>query len=139
MINLMTINEFIELTKQEPLNWINYCEIILTVTGKVLLARPSHTQAIINYEKELLGKTDDDIRNEIPNMCLPLEWFVDKNNFVAVWYCGYMYPSKGLNRFQKRSIKLLEDNGLIQKYNQYNMVANEYTLHLKRKELYDID
>ena len=33
----ITINEFIDLTKKEPLKWINYCEIIILKNGKIEL------------------------------------------------------------------------------------------------------
>lgn len=132
----MTIDEFIQLTKKEPLKWINYCEIILTPSGGVLIANPSHTEALIQYVMDKEHKSKDEVKNEIPKSCLPIEWIVDKYRLVAVWHCGYMYHHTGPNRFQKRSIEKLEEFKLIcSKETQYNKPATEYKNYLYRKSL----
>ena len=132
----MTINEFINKTKEEPLNWINYCEILIKPSGGVLLARPSHTEALIHCIMNKYEKTREDVMLEIPFDCSPLDWIIDKCRFVAVWYEGYICHHGGLNRFQKRSIKILEDNNLIApKGMQYNALTHEYENYLYRKSL----
>ncbi len=43
----MTIHEFIQYTKENPLKFISYCEIILDNLGYVYLAIPSHQEKLI--------------------------------------------------------------------------------------------
>lgn len=45
----MNINEFINKTKNEPLKWISYCEIIIDPYGNIIIANPSHTEMVIAY------------------------------------------------------------------------------------------
>lgn len=45
----MSCEEFIFLTRSEPENWINYCEVLMTREGDIIRAVPSHQEAIIEY------------------------------------------------------------------------------------------
>lgn len=65
---------------------------------------------------------------------MPMEWFIDKHNLVAFWYEGYMMSSKGLNRFQKHTIQILQKNKLLSN-EPFVKVSNEYKNYLYRKEL----
>lgn len=131
----LSIYNFIDFTKQNRMKFINYCEIILDPYGKVIICQPSHTETVLAYAMEKEGKTREEIVDTIPKLCLPLEWYVDKYGLIAVWNCGYMYSSyhRAPNRFQKKSIKLLLDNGLIKE--EYCKPASEYKLYLQRKEM----
>ena len=131
----LNIYDFIEYTKQNKLKFINYCEILLDPYGKVIICNPSHTETAIKYAMYKENKTRNEIMESIPKLCLPLEWYVDMYGLVAIWYCGYMYSSykRTPNRFQKKSIKLLLDNGLIRE--DYCKPAYEYKLYLQRKEM----
>lgn len=132
----MTIDEFIELTKKDPLQFITYCELIILRSGMIILAKPCHTDAALSVAVEIEQKTKEELNSEIPDTCLPLEWFVDKHSLVAVWYSGYMYPSGGLNIFQKRTIRKLQENNLILSNEKaYIKPATEYKNYLKRKEI----
>lgn len=132
----MNIYEFIEITRKEPMSWIQYCEIIIEPTGNIILARPSHEQAIVAYAMKKENKTRDEIYAELlSDCCLPVEWFVDKYKLIAVWYSGYMCHIKGPNRFQKKVIELLQKEGLVESRNPHIRNATEYTDYFKRQEI----
>jgi hypothetical protein len=136
MLNRMSIFEFIKHTKENPLKFINYCEVLLTRFGDVIICNPSHTETAIEYVMNKCDKSREEIMDEIPALCLPLEWLVDKYGLVAVWNCGYLYSSSSFNKFQKRSIKLLIKNNLLKEYDElFIKPATEYKLYLKRKEM----
>lgn len=129
-----TINEFIDYTEQNKLKFISYCEVIIDRYGNIILSNPCHIETVIRYIMEKDNITRDQIDNEIPFNCMPLEWCIDKYGLVAVWYSGYMYSTyKKINRFQKRSLDILIKHGLITE--SYVQPANEYTLYLKRRSM----
>lgn len=134
-MNKMNINEFINKTKNEPLKWISYCEIIIDPYGNIIIANPSHTETVIAYAMEKENITREQLKQEIPMTCLPLEWCVDKYGLIAVWYCGYMYSSykKSPNRFQKRTLDILLKHGLI--IEEHVQPACEYKNYLYRKAM----
>lgn len=129
------ILDFIEHTKQNPLNYINYCEVIIDPYGNIIECIPSHTETAVAYAMEKENKTKQEIYNEIPITCLPLAWCVDKYGLIAVWNCGYMYSSykKCPNRFQKRSLSILIERGLI--IEEHVQPACEYKNYLYRKSM----
>ena len=120
----MSIYEFLDLVKKEPMKWINYCEIIITKTGGVLVATPSHVERIHQYIYEKYGITKDELNNEMPYDVMPIGYLVDKYNLIAVWYSGYLWGS--LNKFQKKVIRLLQENNLITSDDPYIMEATDY-------------
>lgn len=130
-----TIDEFIDHTKKNKYGYINYCEVIIDPLGNIIECIPSHTETVIAYVMEKENKTREEIKNDIPKLCLPLEWCVDKYGLIAVWYCGYMHSSykKSPNRFQRRSLDILKKNGLI--IEDYIQPASEYKNYLYRKSL----
>jgi hypothetical protein len=111
------INKFIEHTNNNPLGYIDYCEIIIDGAGIIFEAHPSHVEAILRYIGEKDSRSREQIMSEIPLDCLPIEYLVDKYGLVAVWSCGYMYSSyyRRPNKFQKRCLDMLEKNNLIRK------------------------
>lgn len=130
------IFDFVKYTKLNRGKFINYCEIIMDPFGNIILAIPSHTEAVVRYVMEKENKSIDDIRNEIPTNCSPLTWCIDKYGLIAIWYCGYMhgtYKYKRPNRFQRRSLDILINNGLITE--EYIESCREYSLYLKRKSM----
>lgn len=136
----MSIYDFIDYANKNPLKFIDYCEIIINEYGGVLMARPSHTEAAIQYimKKEKLSRKE--VLSNIPNECSPLEWIVDKYGLIAVWYSGYMYSTyKKINRAQKKTIKELMRHLLINNVKPYTYGAHEYCNYLKRKELFGMD
>jgi len=131
----LSIYEFIEHVKLNKDKYINYCEIIIDPYGKVIICNPSHTETAVAYAMEKENKTREEVKNSIPRLCLPLEWCVDKYGLIAVWHCGYMYSSykRTPNRFQRKTLDILKQNGLIRE--EHVAPANEYKLYLKRKSM----
>lgn len=131
----MSILEFINYTKAHPLNFINYCEVLIDQYGAIIICKPSHPETALQYVATYCNKTRQQIIDEIPNDCLPLDWCVDRYGLIAVWHNGYICSSykNGPNRFQKRAIKLLLKNNLIKE--DFIERANEYVLYLKRKSM----
>ena len=131
----MSVNDFVEYTKQNPNKFISYCEVIIDEIGNIIIARPSHTETAIAYAMSKENKSRKEISDSIPDLCLPLEWIVDKYGLIAVWYNGYMFSSykKSPNRFQRRTLDILLKNRLI--VEEYVQPASEYRLYLKRKDM----
>lgn len=129
------IHDFIKYTKENPLKYISYCEVIIDPYGNIIIASPSHTETVVKYVMEKENKTRQELKKEIPMHCLPLEWCVDKYGLIAVWYCGYMYSAykRTPNRFQRKGLDILLENGLIKE--EYIQPANEYKNYLYRKSL----
>ena len=137
-MNKYTILEFIEHTKNNPSMYINYCEVIMDPRGNIIKAEPSHTEALIQYVMELENKSREEIKQSIPITCLPMAWIIDKYGLVAIWNCGYRYSSYKNkhgkpNRYQRRSLQMLINAGLIKE--EYVEPATEYKLYLKRKSM----
>lgn len=118
--------QFINYTKEDELKWINYCEILIDRNGDVILAVPSHVEAIINYIAYKEKKSNKKIKDLIKHSsCLPIEWCVDKYGIIAVWYNGYMYSTyKKITKSQLKTLKLLRENKLIN--DTYNRPATAY-------------
>lgn len=134
----MNVLDFIKYTKDHENEFKCYCEIIIGRTGAVVLAHPSHQEMLLKIGAKYNGISVEEYKNEIPDLCLPLYWVVSKENVIAVWYNRIIIPKKGLNRFQKRTINLLKQNGLL-KEDLYIEETNEYQNHLFRKENYGVD
>lgn len=116
-----TVHDFINKYKNK---WINYCEVIIDDKGYIILAEPSHQEMLIKICMSKLRVT-----RKIPNNMCPVEfyadfttWLCNQSNCVAVWYNSYESRrdnirgpgdrSRKLNRFQKRTIELLNESGL---------------------------
>lgn len=131
------IHDFIKHTKENKDKYICYCEALIDPHGSIILARPSHTEAAISYAVLVEGKERKDVYTDIPFPCLPLEWIVDKYGLVAIWYNEYMYGTyrrKKPNRFQRRSLDILMQHGLIRK-DGYVRQTSEYDKYLIRKSM----
>lgn len=135
MENKYTIVEFIDHVNHNKNNYINYCEVIIDPYGNIIEARPSHTETVVSYAMEKENKSREEIKNNLPMHCLPLEWCVDKYGLIAVWYCGYMHSSykNTPNKFQRRSLDILLEHGLIKE--EYVQLASEYKNYLYRKSM----
>lgn len=69
----MNILDFLYYVKLHDMEFINYCEIIIDPKGMIHLARPSHTEKIIELRCIESGQTDQDIWHEIPVQCIAYE------------------------------------------------------------------
>ena len=125
---MMNVYEFIDLVKQDPDSWKNYCEIIIGSSGKIELARPSHTEKIIDIYCEIESITKEEFKEEFPVNLSIIDFVVEKYSLISVWYDYIIRPAK-INRFQQHTLQILVENGLINPNLQYK-IAEEYTWYL---------
>ena len=111
--DIYTIDEFINLTKINPLSWISYCEIIILENGHISTLCGNHYYTMIKiieeFEKENVKDIDKDKYN------LSLEELSEKYNLVPVWYNYLIIPSN-MNSRQKLSLRKLQVQKLVSEY-----------------------
>lgn len=92
--------------------FINYLEVVILQTGKVVYAIPSHQEYLIKKASEKFGVDRREIVAMCPrNMWLDyLTWLLDITGCVCVW--NDHYEGKP-NRFQKHKLKQLVKAGLL--------------------------
>lgn len=100
--------DFAEFNQRYKNKWINYCEIIIDKEGKIIIANPSHIEAML----KLTERTRDDIYNEMPITASPIHWFVKYLSYVSVWNNFQLVP-KSLTYAQHETLELLENNNFI--------------------------
>lgn len=108
--------DFSEFLLKYKNKWINYCEIIIDKDGKIIIANPSHTEAML----KLTGETKEIIYNKMPIYASPIHWFVKYLNYVSVWFNFQLIP-ENLTFAQYETLNLLEQNGFI-KYNAEKVI-----------------
>lgn len=131
-----TVNEFIEMTKQNPNEWISYCEILILDNGMIELARPSHMEKVIEIYCEKNNITREEFKDNFSRMLNPLDFICEKYHIIAVWYNKILMPKK-INRFQRLTINKLQDAGLISAY-PFISYAIEYSFYKKNKEFREL-
>lgn len=130
-----TVYEFIEYTKQHPLDWINYCEIVVLPNGMIVLAKPSHQEAVIQYAMKKENKTKSQLMGFLMGDILsPIQFFVDKYSLLAIWYNQILTGSNGVNRFQQHTINELKRSGLLSE-SIFTYDTKEYKNYLERRKL----
>lgn len=128
-----TVNEFIEMTKQNPDEWIGYCEILILNNGMIELARPSHTEKMIEIYCEKMNIATEYFKTNFPNILNPLHFISEKYRIVAVWYSSILIPGSNLNRFQEFTIRRLQDAKLLSmQLLTYN--TEEYSYYKRNKK-----
>lgn len=127
------IFEFLEYARENKDKFRNYCEIILTETGSVVTATPSHQDCLLLLAAEKHNTTIEKYKKSIPMDCLPMYWIISKEGFMSIWYNNIIAPFKH-NRFQERSIKLLKMNGLIASDCKYSF-TKEYENYIYRMDI----
>ena len=97
--------------KKHMETYINYLEVIMLPSGKILYAVPSHQELLINIAMKKYNKT----RKEIEDMCPEsmyydyLTWLLDITGCIAIW--SHTYTGKP-NRIQKQVLNQLISKGL---------------------------
>lgn len=106
------VHNFIEEYKDK---WISYCEVIIDPYGLVYIARPSHQETLIRLAMNKLKVTRDELNNLVPREYYfdMITWLTMQTKCVAVWYDSLHYNK--LTRYQKRTLNLLKENGMIDK------------------------
>ena len=129
----MTITEFINYAKENPKKFICYCEIILDILGNVYMVSPSHKKTLMWLYCKKYNITNEELYKEIDVTMLFDEYIISKEKYVAVWYDYIKISCEGMTSRQKRTIRLLQENGLIHK-NINIHYCDEYQKYLRRKE-----
>ena len=110
-MNRLDISQFILKYKR---HWINYCEVIIDREGKIIIANPSHVEAML----KLTGRTREDVYNEMPVDASPIHWFVDYLGYISVWNSFQLSPKK-ITFQQYETLEQLEINNFIRTNIQY--------------------
>lgn len=127
------IHEFIEYAKENKNKFTNYLEIIITNSGDVLLANPSHTERMIEYVINKENITRDKLDELIPDHYAPLEFLLDKYKCVSVWY-RYLIMPETVTGEQRYSIDELWNAGLLGKQVDFR-ITREYKTYLYHKQI----
>lgn len=109
----------------------DYCEIIITQFGGIELATPSHLEKLIELYCKNMNISREEAINRLPLECSPASLIIDKYNYIAVWYNYLVIPAK-INRFQKKTLKILTDNNII--HISKVSEAKEYRWYIKFRE-----
>lgn len=136
MKNFYTVNEFLDLIKTEPHKWKYYCEVIIGKNGEIYLAHPSHQEKLIEIycKKEKIDKKE--FKRRFSSAPLAINDFIcEKYDLIALWY-DHIITKNTINRFQKRTIQILQDNKIIS-YDLARHTATEYSWYLKYSHHYD--
>lgn len=132
----MNVKEFIDLTRSDPDSWINYCEIIIKSNGLIELARPSHTEKIIEIYCDAEEITRDEFVNKFPANLSIVDFIVEKYSLISVWYNYIIRPAK-INRFQQKTLEALVKEKLILPDPAYKIVK-EYSWYLDNLDCVDL-
>ena len=76
-----------------------YCEIVISSTGDIEYAIPSHTYKLINITK----KSREELKQIIPVRAAPLEWLVEYTGYCVCWYSSCILPIG----YSKRQISVI--------------------------------
>lgn len=93
---------------------VYYCEAIIFSDGTVAEVRPSHQLTVL---REIDPDTDN-LFKKIPFREDPLDWGLNEIGAIAVWYEGYILPTKTMpSDAAFNSLYKLVENKLIQNRN----------------------
>lgn len=91
--------------------YVNYLEVIIDSSGKVMYAVPSHQEKLVSIAMEYLGVS----REELWRMCPPdyyfdvITWLCMITSCVSVWTNGFIGSP---NKIQKLKLMELKSNGV---------------------------
>lgn len=108
---LYTCDEFISMTRKDPLSWIGYCEILILDNGSIKLARPSHINAMINHAADIENMSVEEFRMKYASV-VDMEYLSSKYSIIPVWY-NYIIIPQNITDAQKITMKKLFCNNLI--------------------------
>jgi hypothetical protein len=88
---------------------IDYCEVIITPSGLVFEARPSHIEWQINKIISITGVSREFLYDAMPESESPIDWMCDFTGCIAVWFDTSMVPSMDkLTDEQAEAISILK-------------------------------
>lgn len=116
---IFTPSEFYEMTKVFDRSFINYCEILVLHTGQIIMAAPSHQQALLKVVQVNFSQLDDEYnqyclehKNDPYMIRDEMDYLHWKSDAVQVWYdraLSYGKPTED----QLNTIKFLNEKKLI--------------------------
>lgn len=76
-----------------------YCEIVISPTGDIEYAIPSHVYKLMAITK----KSREELKQIIPMRAAPLEWLVEYTGYCVCWYSSCILPIG----YSKRQISVI--------------------------------
>lgn len=92
-----------------------YCEIVISPTGDIEYAIPSHVYKLMAITK----KSREELKQIIPMRAAPLEWLVEYTGYCVCWYSSCVLPI-GYSRRQIAIIRRLIQHKIMAN----NIIAN---------------
>ena len=102
-----------------------YCEALLFPDGRMLDARPSHTEAITREACKMFNVSREEIEKQIPIYAGVIHWLVEYSNIMVMWYNNAI--ADDITEEQIRSLELLQENRIIDNI-FYIYIAKEKSL-----------
>ena len=99
----MTCQEFIAQHEYK-----NYCEIVISPTGDVEYAIPSHLYKLM----AITGKSKEEIRQLMPMRASPIHWLIEYTGYGVCWYSSFLLPI-GYSKRQIAVIRRLMRAGIM--------------------------
>lgn len=79
----MTCQEFIAQHEYK-----NYCEIVISPTGDVEYAIPSHLYKLM----AITGKSREEVKKLMPMRASPIHWLIEYTGYGVCWYSSFLLP-----------------------------------------------
>ena len=92
-----------------------YCEIVISPTGDIEYAIPSHLYKMMSITK----KSREELKQIMPLRAAPLEWLLEYTGYCSCWYSSCILPI-GYSKRQIAVIRRLMRNNIMTS----NIIAN---------------
>lgn len=125
-VPILSIEEFLSYTQNNPNDFIRHCEVIILEDGRIVKVRPSHTMVIHSVVRQRETSPDFDFKRIVKNsqsnsnLDFSITFYEEEllyySKAVSVWYEGQLcYSLSSLTKEQLLTLERLSDAGLIQK------------------------
>ena len=102
-----------------------YCEIVISPTGDIEYAIPSHLYKMMSITK----KSREELKQIMPLRAAPLEWLLEYTGYCSCWYSSCILPIG----YSKRQISV------IRRLIQHHIMANNIVASItQEKSLCDL-
>ena len=86
----------------------NYCEIVISPTGDIEYATPSHIYKLM----AITGKSREELKQIMPMRASPIHWLVEYTGYCVCWYSSFILPI-GYGKRQIAVIRRLMRHGIM--------------------------
>ena len=128
----LSVDQYIQKTLDDPDRYTNYCEVIMTDSGGIVEAIPSHQETLIAILCEKENTTREEFMRTFPVHLSVIHYICEKYHLCCIWRNKVIHP-KNINRFQKRALERLVQAGHISQFAS-GEIAHEYSYYLAHKE-----